>query len=149
MNKICEMAAVMQQAIQLDDESSQASQETVSRLTQENKTLRELLQMAYVNSPRPDTQDSEVQTEAQNTQEEADSDNDEEEGNENEMIGMDDSYTSTDNSFDNPMQRSVIEVFPNSKNKTDTDNADQDENANSSTASSDIDTDNSSVISAK
>lgn len=129
MDKICEMAAVMQQAIQIDENTGQESHELISQLEHENKTLRELLRAAYVNVPRPVTNDEEVQTDLSRL---FDNDN-------QNVVGMDESFTSTDNSFDNPLQRSVIEVFPTT-NKTES--VEQDENANSSNASSDIDTDN-------
>lgn len=45
-DKICEMAAVMAQAIALDDQTLVHEEETLSRLTTENRGLRELLEIS-------------------------------------------------------------------------------------------------------
>ena len=42
-DKICEMANVMQQSIQIDEESIQKEQELLARLVTENKVRRKLL----------------------------------------------------------------------------------------------------------
>ena len=141
MQKICEMAAVMHKAASLDDDEIQHSTETLGQLRAENCTLREVLHAAYVNAPQPVTIDAASQTEGQDQR----SSTSESQNSDSEDVHnfgcMDESYTSMDSSFDNPMQRSVIEVF---KAGTKLERQ-QDENANSSSASSDIDIDNSLV----
>ena len=50
MDKICEMAAVMQRAATMDEESANALRERVTQLDTENKTLRQLLKISYKQS---------------------------------------------------------------------------------------------------
>ncbi|XP_046394503.1 FGFR1 oncogene partner 2 homolog isoform X2 [Ischnura elegans] len=70
--KICEMAAVMSRAIQMDD--SLHNEEMISKLTVENKALRELLEISCQNGSlrksllSPETDDKGVQTEASELQ---------------------------------------------------------------------------------
>jgi hypothetical protein len=45
IDKICEMAAVMQQAVAIDDKAVTEEQEKITRLILENKGLRELLEI--------------------------------------------------------------------------------------------------------
>lgn len=70
--KICEMAAVMNRAIQMDD--SLHKEEMISKLTVENKGLRELLEISCKNGSLrqsllgPETDDKSVQTEQAESQ---------------------------------------------------------------------------------
>ncbi|KAG8224823.1 hypothetical protein J437_LFUL002270 [Ladona fulva] len=70
--KICEMAAVMKRAIQLDD--SLHKEEMISKLTVENKGLRELLEISCEHGSLrksllgPETDDKSVQTEQADSQ---------------------------------------------------------------------------------
>jgi len=67
--KVVEMAAVMKEAVRMDEENSMLQQEIMSRLSTENKGLRELLDISQKNKPTvkaartvPNV-DKEVQTE--------------------------------------------------------------------------------------
>ncbi|ELU02494.1 hypothetical protein CAPTEDRAFT_204806 [Capitella teleta] len=61
IDKICEMAAVMRQAIQVDEESATRDKQHLVQLQHENKTLREILQIT--GSPRSlNGDDKETQT---------------------------------------------------------------------------------------
>ncbi|XP_071452723.1 FGFR1 oncogene partner 2 homolog [Hetaerina americana] len=70
--KICEMAAVMNRAIQMDD--SLQKEEMISKLTVENKALRELLEISCQNGSlrksllSPEMDDKSVQTETSELQ---------------------------------------------------------------------------------
>ena len=46
IDKICEMAVVMQQAIKLDEDHSTEADSTITQLKFENQTLRELLKIS-------------------------------------------------------------------------------------------------------
>jgi len=50
--KVCEMAAVMKEAVRVDEEACNQQQELMARLITENKGLRELLEISQKNSPR-------------------------------------------------------------------------------------------------
>lgn len=62
IDKICEMAAVMQKAMTLDDELVAVEQETLTRLKLENDGLREMLHIKDTLNPDP-VCDKESQTE--------------------------------------------------------------------------------------
>lgn len=49
--QICEMAAVMAQAINIDDEAIQQEQERMASIESENKGLRELLKISGIPFP--------------------------------------------------------------------------------------------------
>ena len=49
--QICEMAAVMAQAIYIDDEAIQQEQEKMASIESENKGLRELLKISGISFP--------------------------------------------------------------------------------------------------
>lgn len=57
MNQICQMAAVMNQAIRADEDSALKQEELINRLRLENKTLRELLKIAKTNGSLSVTND--------------------------------------------------------------------------------------------
>ena len=62
MDKICEMAAVMQQAITIDEQASVRDDQLIKQLRLENETLRELLHISSANHLRYEpTEDSAVQ----------------------------------------------------------------------------------------
>lgn len=46
IDKICEMAAVMRKAIEVDDQQGTQEQELISQLKMENRTLREVLRIS-------------------------------------------------------------------------------------------------------
>lgn len=54
VDKICEMAAVMNQATRLDDQAQSQEQEVMSRLITENKGLREMLEISHRNGSYSD-----------------------------------------------------------------------------------------------
>lgn len=54
VDKICEMAAVMNQSIRLDDQAQSQEQEVMSRLITENKGLREMLEISHRNGSYSD-----------------------------------------------------------------------------------------------
>jgi len=51
--KVCEMAAVMKEAVRVDEEACNQQQELVARLIAENKGLRELLEISKKNNSSP------------------------------------------------------------------------------------------------
>merc|ERR1711942_195100 len=51
--KVCEMAAVMKEAVRVDEEACNQQQELMARLITENKGLRELLEISQKNSSSP------------------------------------------------------------------------------------------------
>lgn len=61
--QICEMAAVMAQAIYIDDEAIQQEQEKMASIESENKGLRELLKISGIPFPRTGTSEEEVSPE--------------------------------------------------------------------------------------
>jgi len=66
--KVCEMAAVMKEAIRVDDDSGNRQQETMARLVTENKGLRELLDISQKSSPKFKKNVSNVHKEVQTEQ---------------------------------------------------------------------------------
>ena len=64
IDKIAEMAAVMQRAASADDDRFVMEQQIIAQLRTENKTLRDLLQISMMNLAKVeiDTTESEVQT---------------------------------------------------------------------------------------
>lgn len=61
MTKICEMAAVMQKAIRIEESEAFRDKEQIARLETENKTLRELLMIGYDNSGELSKMDKNIQ----------------------------------------------------------------------------------------
>ena len=57
--QICEMAAVMAQAIYIDDEAIQQEQEKMASIESENKGLRELLKISGIPFPGTGTTEEE------------------------------------------------------------------------------------------
>jgi len=51
--KVCEMAAVMKEAVKVDEENTNLQQETMARLVTENKGLRELLEISQRSKSSP------------------------------------------------------------------------------------------------
>jgi len=51
--KVCEMAAVMKEAVKVDEENTNLQQETMARLVTENKGLRELLDISQKSKSSP------------------------------------------------------------------------------------------------
>lgn len=58
--QICEMAAVMAQAIYIDDEAIQQEQEKMASIESENKGLRELLKISGIPFPTAGTSKEEA-----------------------------------------------------------------------------------------
>ena len=62
IDKICEMAAVMRKAIEVDERQSTHEQELISQLQFENRTLREVLQISSEANVQPPLVEKDTQT---------------------------------------------------------------------------------------
>ena len=69
MDKICEMAAVMQHAISIDEEAGTHDEQLIQQLQVENSTLRDLLHISQANTLRlSQTEESATQTLSEETE---------------------------------------------------------------------------------